>query len=162
MNAPHLHLVLNHFPIVIPFIGLVVLTAGYFSASSTIRKTAYGIFLLGAISAIPGFFTGEGAEEVVEKLPGVAKTAIEEHEDAAKLFVAFAYALGALALGGFVAEWKWKRMVVPAALVVTLAAIGTLIIAQQAGTTGGKIRHPEISNTTAANLPANANEPDDD
>ena len=162
MNAPHLHLVLNHFPIVIPFIGLVVLAVGLFSASSTIRKTAYGIFILGALSAIPGFFTGEGAEEAVEKLPAISKQVIEEHEEAAKIFVVLAYTLGALSFGGLWAEWKMKKMILPAAVMVMLMAIGVLIAAQQTGTTGGEIRHPEIKSATAGTLPAGNGTEDDD
>jgi hypothetical protein len=42
-----------------------------------------GVFVFTALLALPVYFIGEPAEEVVEHLPGVAKSLIEKHENAA-------------------------------------------------------------------------------
>jgi hypothetical protein len=40
-----------------------------------------GGFVLTALLALPVYFTGEPAEKVVERLPGVTEPLIEEHEN---------------------------------------------------------------------------------
>mgnify|MGYP003380358613 CR=1 FL=1 len=44
------------------------------------------IFILGALAAIVAMSTGEGAEEVAEKISGVAENYIESHEKTAETF----------------------------------------------------------------------------
>ena len=73
MNDAHLHLVLNHLPIIIPVIGLLIMIGGLFFSSEILKRTAYLVYVLSAIVAIPAFATGEGAEEVLEKLTGIDK-----------------------------------------------------------------------------------------
>ena len=77
MNDAHLHLVLNHLPIILPAIGLLIMMGGILFSSEIVKRTAYFVFILGAITAFAAFSTGEGAEEVVEKLPGVNEKLIK-------------------------------------------------------------------------------------
>ncbi len=81
MNQAHFHLLLNHAPIIGPAFGIAVLLAGFIFKSDPVKRAALGIFVLAALLAIPAFLTGEGAEEIVEKLPGVNETLMETHED---------------------------------------------------------------------------------
>ncbi len=71
MNQAHFHLVLNHLPIIFPFIGLLVMIIGIAFKSASIQRTSFYIYVLGALFTIPAFATGEGAEEAIEHLPGV-------------------------------------------------------------------------------------------
>ena len=80
MNDVHLHLVATHLPIVGVLIGFLVLLTGYFTKSPQVKATALGIFLFSALAGIVAFYTGEGAEDIVEKLPGVSETLIHNHE----------------------------------------------------------------------------------
>nr|MBI1229921.1 hypothetical protein [Cytophagales bacterium] len=108
MNDAHLHLVFNHFPIIIPIIGLLVMVTGFVFKSEVIKKTALGLFILGALFTLPGFGTGEDAEEVIENLPGIEEKYIEAHEEAGETFAYLSYGLGFLSLLGFGANWKGK------------------------------------------------------
>ena len=76
MNDAHLHLVFNHFPIIVPIVGLLILMVGFFIGSDVVKKTALGVFILGAILTFPAMYTGEGAEEIAETLPDVTKQLI--------------------------------------------------------------------------------------
>jgi uncharacterized membrane protein len=67
MNEAHLHLLFNHLPIIIPIVGLLVLFVNMIIRSEIVQRVGYLILILGAIATIPAFFTGEGAEEIVEK-----------------------------------------------------------------------------------------------
>ena len=68
MNAAQVHLLSNHLPLTIPFIGLIVILISIFVKSDIVRRTGYFILLLGGLFTIPTFFSGEGAEEIVEHL----------------------------------------------------------------------------------------------
>ena len=83
MNDAHLHLVFNHFPIIVPIVGLLILVVGLVIKSNSVIRTAFGVFVLGAIMTFPAMYTGEGAEEIAEKLPGVTDALIETHEEKA-------------------------------------------------------------------------------
>lgn len=85
MNGAHFHLIVNHLPIIFPVVGIVVLITGLISKSDAIKRTAYMIFVLGAISAIISMASGEEAEEVVEKINDVSNSYIKVHEETAEI-----------------------------------------------------------------------------
>src|SRR5690606_6461797 len=98
MNDVHLHLVLNHFPVIGLVIGLLVLLFGFLLRKDQIRATALGIFIFSALMAIAANYTGEVAEEIVEKLPGINEQYIETHEDAAEVFLLMMLVLGGVSI----------------------------------------------------------------
>src|SRR5262245_10921687 len=101
MNTAHWHLLLNHIPVTGVVLGTLVLIAGQLLKNDTVRRTALGIFVFASLMAVPAYLTGEGAEEMAEKLPGVTETAIEAHEESGKTFLILAILTGALALLAF-------------------------------------------------------------
>ena len=144
MNPAHLHLIFNHFPIVIPIIGFLVMLVGFAIRSELLKRTALGLFILGALFTLPAFGTGEDAEELIENLPGIEEKYIESHEEAAEIFAYLSYGLGVFSLIGFWANWKQKPLANSISVAVFLLAVVVLFFAKEAGTTGGEIRHPEI------------------
>lgn len=150
MNTAHWHLMLNHFPMVGIIIGMLILVAGYLlKKNSVVKQVALGVFVFAALAAIPAYFTGEGAEEAVEHVAGISENTIEEHEDMGKTFAILSGVLGVFALLTLIADRKGhKASGVLYAIVFSLAVI-TSIYAKQLGTSGGEIRHPEISSDTA-------------
>ncbi|WP_395047086.1 hypothetical protein [Flavobacterium sp.] len=144
MNDAHLHLVLNHLPIIIPVIGLLVMIEGLFFSSEIVKRTAYFIFILGAVLAIPAFLSGEGAEEVVENLAGIDENFIKIHEEIAGTFAILCYALGGISLLGLWANVYKKSFSNGIVYITIVFCTITLYFAKQTGTTGGEIRHTEI------------------
>ncbi|MFN5310548.1 MAG: hypothetical protein ACK5C0_13945 [Candidatus Kapaibacterium sp.] len=158
MNEAHWHLVVNHLPIIFPIIGAIVMITGLVSKSDAVKRTAFMIFILGALAAIAAMNTGEGAEEIVEKINGVMEHYIKNHEETAEIFAILSYILGGLSLFGLWASFKQKSF-------SSLFSIGTLIFtflvlffAKQTGTTGGEIRHTEINSTNNPNPISNDND----
>lgn len=144
MNDAHLHMVVNHFPIIGTILGLGILITGIILKNNTVKSTAYVLFIVAAIFAAFSIGTGEGAEELVEDMPSVGKQIIREHEEMAEKLAIVLYVLGAISLAGLFLNYKKHakaQLVSVAALVV---AIGAVFFAQQTGTTGGEIRHTEI------------------
>ena len=162
MNDAHLHLVLNHLPIILPAIGLLIMMGGILFSSEIVKRTAYFVFILGAITAFAAFSTGEGAEEVVEKLPGVNEKLIKVHEEIAELFSILCYVLGGIALVGLYANFYKKPYSNSLSYLTIVITLITLFYAQQTGTTGGEIRHTEIrTNTASGATPTETNEKED-
>ena len=155
MNTAHWHLVVNHLPIIFPVVGLIVMITGLVSKSEAVKRTAFMIFTLGAFAAIAAFYTGEGAEEVVEKISGINEKFIESHEETAETFAILSYVLGGISLLGLWASFKQKSFSNIIVIVTLLFALVVLFFAKQTGTTGGEIRHTEIREGN--NAPAKEN-----
>lgn len=145
MNGAHYHLALNHLPIVIPIVALLVLAGGFLARSEAVKKTAFFIFILGALTSIPAFATGEGAEEVTENLQGVDKELIDIHEETAETFAVLSYILGGISLIALWATWKEKKHLSNIlCLLIFVFGAAVLYFAKKTGTSGGEIRHSEI------------------
>ena len=168
MNTAHWHLLLNHLPMVGIVIGTIILAGGFiFKNNPTIKATALGVFVFSALMAIPAFLTGEGAEDVAEKMPGVTNGFIENHEDLGKIFLILAESLGVLAIITFI-TFRLKSKLTPILFgIVLIVAIGTSVFAKQVGTSGGQVRHTEIRSGNATTMDNateqnNASEKDND
>ena len=144
MNDAHLHLILNHFPSIGITIGLLVLIAGYLVKNPQVKATSLGIFIFSALAAIAANFTGEGAEEIVERIPGISESIIEEHEEFAEQFLIMALVLGGAALITLLLQWRKIKLATYGYILVLILAISSLVSAYYVGVTGGEIRHTEI------------------
>ncbi|MBU4537792.1 MAG: hypothetical protein L6264_09190 [Weeksellaceae bacterium] len=161
MNNTHLHLVVNHLPIIFPVVGLILLLIGIFTKTEVSNRNAYITFILGALVSIAAMATGEGGEEGVENLPGVTESLIKTHEEAAELFAGLSYFLGGISAAALLVSFKSYTFSKVMPSVVGIFALATLFFAQKAGTTGGEIRHTEIR-SGAALQNGNASEHGDD
>lgn len=146
MNEVQLHLAFNHIPLIFPVAGILILITGFLVKSELVKRIAYMLFIFGGVAAALAIWSGEGAEEVAEKLPGVTDQLIHEHEEMAEKFAMLSYILAALSAATLYGSWKkmaWSR--IASYLIVVVAAVG-LFLAQQTGHLGGQIRHTEIRN----------------
>ncbi len=144
MNDAHLHMVVNHFPIIGTIFGLGILVAGLFLKNNIIKNTAYILFAIAAIFAFASMNTGEGAEEIVEDFPNIGKQIIHEHEELAEKFAIVMYVLGIASLLGLYLNLKNNaKAKLMSFLVLTVAIVG-VILSKAVGTSGGEIRHTEI------------------
>ncbi len=144
MDTTHLHLLLNHFPIVGTLIGIGVMLYGYITRSEETKKAALWTWALMAIVAIPVFLTGEPAEESVENLAGVSEPMIEAHEEAAELAIWLMGALGLLSVANLLLAWFKQPAAKSAFLVSTLLSAAVFAAMTRTGYLGGQIRHSEI------------------
>ena len=143
MSLVHLHLLLNHVPVIGTVFVLLVLLLAYWRRSAELGKLALGgLAVVGVMSAVV-FLTGEPAEEAVENLAGVSEGMIHLHEDAAMVSLVLAGVLGTLSIGLL---WWYRRRELPravlgTALVAVLAMSGAMA---WTANLGGQIRHTEI------------------
>lgn len=151
MNSVQMHLALTHVPVVLSLVGLIMLAVAFFIKNSTITKTSYILILIAGIAAIPVFFTGEGAEEAIENLPGVSEAIIERHEDVAKLAM-ISIAVAGLAALAALFSFKWQIATRVFKVVVLLLAIASGGLMVQTAHLGGQIRHTEIRSGVALQI----------
>jgi beta-lactamase regulating signal transducer with metallopeptidase domain len=143
MSPVHMHLMLNHVPVVGAVFVLLLLALALGKRSSEIGKVAIGLTVAIGLLATVVFLTGEPAEEAVEHVAGVSETLIHQHEDAAGVALLVA---GTLAVLGLATLWWYWRQQLPRA-VMHLALVAALALnAAMAWTAylGGQIRHTEI------------------
>jgi uncharacterized membrane protein len=135
---------LTHFPIVGTVGGLIILIAGYFISNPIIKRTALLIFAGSALIAIPAFLTGEGAEEAVEKLPGVMESFIEEHEEIAEIYIWLIAVWGIISAVGVIYEMVLHKQASVIYTIVLILALASTFISYKVGNYGGQIRHTEL------------------
>lgn len=144
MNYAHLHLLLNHFPVIGTIIGLGLLLVSFGGDGNDLRRSGLIIFAVTALLAIPTFLSGFGARIMLSQDASTPKALLERHEAAAMLSLWFMETTGALAL---VALWRSHRTSRPARWhmpVLLLFALLTVGLMTRTGNTGGDIRHPEV------------------
>lgn len=144
MDSTHIHLLLNHFPIIGTFIGTLVLAWAVVRKSNDLRSAGCTIIILMALVAIPVYLTGEPAEESVEHLPGVSESMIESHEDAALQALIALEVAGVLALAGFFAHRTGHQRAHTLTLGALTVAIVSCALMSYTGFLGGQIRHSEL------------------
>ena len=101
MNGAHLHLLLTHGPVLGLVFGTILLGYAWWRGGEEVRRLALVFTAVAGLLALPAYFTGEDAEDIVETLPGVSKSVIHEHEEAAEGAAIAAVVTAVLALGGF-------------------------------------------------------------
>lgn len=146
MSFAHLHLLLNHFPIVGGIIALGLLLTSFVGNNEGLRRASLILFVALALLALPTFFSGIGANGELKADPGISAALMDRHEGAAMLALFVMEIAGALAL---VELWRcqrasaherWSGSIV-AILIVSILTVGLMV---RVGNTGGDIRHPEI------------------
>lgn len=145
INPAHLHLLLNHFPIIGTAISIFVLLTGILKKSDDVKKTAILILILTAFVTIPVYLTGDKAQEMIEgNYDDVEESYIEPHEDLALYsFIAMDIA-GAIGLLSLLMYRKPK--ILPNSFTYFILAVLLIVNGMMAYTAnlGGKIHHPEI------------------
>jgi hypothetical protein len=143
MNWAHIHLMINHFPVIGMIFTVLLLLYALMKKSEELTKAALGAFVLIALMTIPVYLTGEAAEDTVKKLPGVTETLIGRHEEAASvaltlMMVAGISSLAVLLLFRSRPLPKWFM------IVILVLAFATSSVMGLTANLGGLIRHTEI------------------
>lgn len=162
MNATHIHLLLNHLPIIGTLMASIIMVWGIVKNNPKFKDLAATIIVVLAVSAVIVNVTGESAEDTVENIAGINKSAIEVHEEAAKPALILTLAAGLLCavfLFFSLRKLPMRKSLFLACTVLTVLAFAAMA---RAGYYGGQIRHTEIANTATQTPVGNGLETEDD
>ena len=162
MNSAHIHLFLNHIPVLGTVFAVVLLAYALLKRSDEVIRIGLLILVFTGLTAIPVFLTGEPAEEIVEKFAGVSEAIIEQHESYAKFALVSAIVTGILAFLTFLFSFWAERK-------ATWLVIATFFLGAITGgwmlktaSLGGQIRHTEIASTQTQQTAPRTEKDDDD
>lgn len=149
LSPAHLHLFLNHIPILGTFALVVLLGLGLFRRSDELLKLGLSATVILALFTFAVRQSGHSAEHQLEHESWFDEDRVEEHEELADAGFYIMLAVSAVAL---IARWRargerpasraWSGMVVAG-----LLAAGGVFGA--AALEGGQIRHEELRSTAA-------------
>jgi len=143
MNLAHLHLLLNHFPVIGTIVGVGLLVASLPRKDSHLKKAGLIILAAMALVALPTFFSGVGAKGAIKDEAGVSAALIDRHEGAAILALFLIEVTGALAL---LALWqrhsagRERGWTLALLLIFSVITVGLMPRVED---TGAEIRHTE-------------------
>lgn len=148
MNSAHIHLVITHLPIFGSILGGLVLVYGVWSKSDQTKLASYTLLIISSVATVVAYLTGEGAEETVERVQGIAKGMIDQHEDAAVFALTGMTVLGLVSMLGLYLTITKSSIANQSAKFIVGICIISFGFAAWAGYLGGQIRHTEIGTTT--------------
>jgi uncharacterized membrane protein len=142
-NVAHLHIAINHIPVVLVPAALVLLAVGVWRRSESVFRTGIVVAWVGVASGLATYLTGDAAADLVMAVEKAQEKTLDpivgEHDASA------GWALGSAVLVAAAGVWAWRRkglgreVTVP---LLVLTALSTAILARTA-LLGGRIRHPE-------------------
>ena len=149
MSIVHLHLILNHVPVIGMVFALLILGVAAWRRNDGMGRLGLAVMVgLSLVTAVV-FLSGEPAEEAIERVAGVSEAMIHPHEEAAEAALIATGIAGVLAL---MALSAYRRRALPRWLTgaaFTAALVSTTMLGWAANL-GGQIRHTEIGGTAAA------------
>ena len=146
MSGAHIHLILNHVPIVGITLAAFILAYGLFGREQSVISLALRLVVFLSLATLPVYLSGEPAEEVIKNLAGVSEELIEAHEEFAEVALILVLASGVLALFSLI--WRSKPVFVKLTLLSLFLSVAALI---WTGKLGGEIRHPEVRRANSTN-----------
>jgi uncharacterized membrane protein len=159
MDWAHIHIALNHFPIILTVVGAAAALLATLAPRRGTWMYAAACLTLAGLSVIPTYFTGEPAQGELRQAWYITRASVHSHESAALIS---AILVGVVAL---MAAFAWRRMVrypretsLPGALRSALL-VGSLVASAHIFYTsllGGRIVHdsPILQGPRPAGVPA--------
>ena len=152
MALSHLHLLLNHIPVIGSVIAFGLLLLALVLRSSDLRHAGLEVVVLVGLFSLPAYLSGAGAQLAPANRTDVAVVMVRAHHDAALLG---SVAMLLTTMAAWIGLWQTRRRGHPARGVfgtVLLFAIVTLALMGRAANLGGQIRHPEVTPMEAAQI----------
>ena len=143
-NSAHLHLIMNHFPIIGTMMIILVLGYAVFINNDKIKRLGMFMLVLIGLITIPVFMTGDKAAGIVKGNEGVLEENIDPHENFAKISMIAMEITAGISLIGLFLFRKDKAVPVWFGAVLLLLIIGVNLMMIYTGHLGGRISHDSI------------------
>lgn len=145
MNYPHLHLMINHVPVIGAVVALLLLGWSLVTRRRDLIRLALIVTLLVGLSAYPAFFTGDEAHEQLEDVRGFDHDLIHEHEQAADWALWCMLGTAAIAALGLWTSRQDRAVPRWVGLATMTGLLLSGVVVTRTALLGGEIRHPELT-----------------
>jgi len=153
----HLHVVLNHFPLVGLLVAGVALVAALALRHRPAIRVGLGLVGLLAISFGPVAHYGEqGYDRVLSMADDPGQGYLRYHAELADRWAFLYYLTAGVAVVGLSLSWKWPRALTPVSAGVLLLTAASLLAGARIAQVGGEIRHREFRNGPPPPAPAHS------
>lgn len=146
-SFPHLHVLLNHLPLMGTAAGAAALLIALLMKS---RAAAVPPLVVIAVCAASAWVVNVTGQRAYKEIRGLADDEgvewLDTHMERAERFAFAFYGVAALATVGLLLPKRWPKAHVPLAVVVLVAAGATAALAGWIAQAGGQVRHPEFRN----------------
>ena len=162
MNWAHIHLILNHIPLIGVGFTILLFIIALIRNSKELTNVSLLFTIIVALWAIPAYLTGEPAEEIVEDLPGISENLIEEHEESAEKAFVILEIVGALALITLILKMYSQKL---GRWLIYITLIGLIVgggMISWTANLGGRINHPEVRSKAFNNQSISTQEKSED
>jgi uncharacterized membrane protein len=160
-DAPHVHLLVNHFPIILTIVGLIAAILAAVTRKRVVWLYAVATLTVAGLTVYPVHLTGDFAADVMKHKWYVEKDSIEAHDNMAGITLWAVLVMGAVSA---YAWWRLTRRAADGTLPPWLRAL--VIVSALAGTgtgayaayLGGQIVYgsPRLLTAPSGALPAGA------
>ena len=143
-TGPHLHIVLNHFPLIGSVFVLGLLIASAYMKNDDMRRVSLILFVVLGLLAIPTYITGAAAGWAYQGRPDMSTQILDAHRDAALLAFIF---LGLTGIVSWLVLWRERRYGRTSnAGFIAVLALGfiALLTIIETGSLGGTVIRPEL------------------
>ncbi len=145
LNSEHVHVLLNHLPLVGLMVAVLVLVAALVLRNRSAVVLGLALVGLTAGTAWPVIESGQSSYVRVRELADEeGKAHLRHHMVLAERWGNLFYATAAVAAAALLAAWKWSRGFQALAALTALFATASLVAGAAIADAGGKIRHPEF------------------
>ncbi len=151
LDAPHLHLLTNHLPILVTLSGLFAMAVGLWSKNRGIRQVALTLMFIGIAGGILTFWFGQQAYKPVRGLADViGQDWLDLHMERAEQVVWVFWASAVGVATAWMLGWKQHRLAIPTAMIAGVLGLTTLGLSGWIADAGGKIRHDELRDLSSS------------
>ena len=147
-TGPHLHIVLNHFPLIGSIFVLGLLIASAYLKNDDMRRVGLILFVVLGLLAIPTYITGAAAGWAYQGRADISAEVLAAHRDAA--LVAFIF-LGLTGTASWLALWRERRSgrsSNPGMYTVLGLGVVSVLTVVETGSLGGTVIRPELREDT--------------
>ncbi|HTS81170.1 MAG TPA: hypothetical protein VMH40_11270 [Myxococcaceae bacterium] len=142
-NLAHLHITINHVPVVLLPTALVFFAVATWRKSEPLLRAGIVVAWVAALFTIASYSTGDPAADLVMAVDPAQKTVLDplvgEHDTAAGFALASALVVAAAGIWGWRRKGLGREVILPL-LILSLWSTAVLFRTAQLG---GRIRHPE-------------------
>ena len=139
------HMLLNHVPVVGLAVALVALAAGLVLRQRVAIFIGLALVMLTSGMAFPIAQFGDAAYPAIyDTLNGHGRAWLDHHAEVAETWLPLLLGNAALALLAIGLGTQKKQLLNPAAILVLLMTVGSLVAVSSIARSGGQIQHPEF------------------